>query len=118
QPSERHMGRSPFRLAMAVTVAAVVIGSSATASFASVEGVTHPAPVEGTPGHYIVMMKADPLATYEGDTKGLRSTKPKPGNQLDAHSQDSRKYIAHLKNEQRKLAQAGGITPDATYQVT
>jgi len=112
------MGRSPFRLAMAVTAAAVVIGSSATASFASVEGVTHPAPVEGTPGHYIVMMKADPLATYEGDTKGLRSTKPKPGNQLDAHSQDSQKYIAHLKNEQRKLAQAGGITPDATYHVT
>ena len=112
------MGRSPFRLAMAVTVAAVVIGSSATASFASVEGVTHPAPVEGTPGHYIVMMKADPLATYEGDTKGLRGTKPKPGNQLDAHSSDSQKYIAHLANEQRKLAQAGGITPDATYQVT
>lgn len=112
------MGRSPFRLAMAVTVAAVVIGSSATASFASVEGVTHPAPVEGTPGHYIVMMKADPLATYEGDTKGLRSTKPKPGKQLDARSSDSQKYIAHLANEQRKLAQAEGVTTDATYQVT
>lgn len=112
------MGRSPFRLAMAVTVAAVVIGSSATASFASVEGVTHPAPVEGTPGHYIVMMKADPLATYEGDTNGLRSTKPKPGTQLDAHSTDSQKYIAHLANEQRKLAQAEGVTTDATYQVT
>ncbi|MDQ0644039.1 S8 family serine peptidase [Microbacterium murale] len=112
------MGRSPFRMAMAVTVAAVVIGSSATASFASVEGVTHPVPVDGTPGHYIVMMKADPLATYEGDTKGLRGTKPAPGDQLDAHSSDSQKYIAHLANEQRKLAQAGGITPDATYQVT
>lgn len=112
------MGRSPFRLAMAVTVAAVVIGSSATASSASVEGVTHPTPVEGTPGHYIVMMKGDPLATYEGDTKGLRSTKPKQGKQLDARSADSQKYIAYLANEQRKLAQAEGVTTDATYQVT
>lgn len=112
------MGRSPFRIAMAATVAAVVIGSSATASFASVEGVTHPAPVDGTPGHYIVMMKADPLATYEGDTNGLRRTKPNPGKQLNAHSADSQKYIAHLANEQRKLAKADGITPDATYQIT
>ncbi|MGM7667890.1 S8 family peptidase [Microbacterium sp. A93] len=112
------MGRSPFRLAMAVTLAAVVIGSSATASFASAEGVTHPTPVDGTPGHYIVLMKADPLATYEGDTNGLRRTMPKPGTQLDAHSSDSQKYIAHLANEQRKLAKAEGVTTDATYQVT
>lgn len=112
------MGRSPFRLAMAATVAAVVIGSSASASFASVEGVTHPTPVDGTPGHYIVMMKADPLATYEGDTTGLRRTKPDKGKPLDAHSPDSQKYVAHLANEQRKLAQAEGVTPDTTYQVT
>lgn len=103
---------------MAFTVAAVVIGSSASASFASVEGVTHPTPVEGTPGHYIVMMKADPLATYEGDTTGLRRTKPDKGKPLDAHSPDSQKYVAHLANEQRKLAQAEGVTPDTTYQVT
>ncbi|MGO2747256.1 hypothetical protein [Microbacterium sp.] len=45
--------------------------------------MTNPAPVEGTPGHYIVVMKADPLATYEGDTQNLRRTKPDPGQPLD-----------------------------------
>jgi len=112
------MGRSPLRLTVGVTLAALVIGTSATAGYAGVEEVTHPAPVEGTPGHYIVVMKADPLATYEGDTKGLRRTKPNPGKPLDAHSADSQKYVAHLENEQRKLAQAEGVTPDVTYQVT
>lgn len=112
------MGRSPLRLTVGVTLAALVIGSSATVSFAGVEGVTHPTPVDGTPGHYIVVMKADPLATYEGDTAGLRRTKPDKGKSLDAHSADSQKYVAHLKNEQRKLAKTEGVTPDATYQVT
>src|SRR5690606_36115558 len=82
------------------------------------EGVTTPTPVDGTPGHYIVVMKGDPLATYDGDTKGLRATKPDKGEKLDARSADSRKYIAHLKNEQRKLAKKEGVTPDADYQVT
>ncbi|GAA1536087.1 subtilisin family serine protease [Microbacterium ginsengiterrae] len=112
------MGRSPLRLTVGATLAALVIGTSATASFAGVEEVTHPTPVDGTPGHYIVVMKADPLATYEGDTKGLRRTKPDQGSQLDAQSPDSQKYIAHLENEQRKLAKAEGVTPDTTYQVT
>ncbi|MCK3768755.1 S8 family serine peptidase [Microbacterium aerolatum] len=112
------MGRSPLRLTVGITLAALVIGTSATASYAGVEGVTHPTPVEGTPGHYIVVMKADPLATYEGDTNGLRRTKPNPGKSLDAHSADSQKYIAHLENEQRKLATSEGVTPDVAYQVT
>ena len=112
------MGRSPLRLTVGVTLAALVIGTSATASFAGTEEVTHPAPVEGTPGHYIVVMKADPLATYEGDTKDLRRTKPNPGKPLDAHSQDAQKYVAHLEQEQLDLATTEGITPDVTYQVT
>jgi subtilisin family serine protease len=101
-----------------VTLAALVIGTSATASYAGVEGVTHPAPVDGTPGHYIVVMKADPLATYAGDTQGLRRTKPTPGKPLDTRSADAQKYVQHLEDEQTKLADSEGITPDVTYQVT
>jgi len=100
-----------------VSLAALFIGCTATTGFAA-EGVTTPTPVDGTPGHYIVVMKGDPLATYDGDTKGLRATKPDKGGKLDARSTDSQKYISHLKNEQRKLAKKEGITPDAEYQVT
>ncbi|WP_309066673.1 S8 family serine peptidase [Microbacterium sp.] len=110
------MRRTPLRVTAAVSLAALFIGSTATAGFAA-QGVTHPAPVEGTPGHYIVLLKGDPLATYDGDTKGLKATKPKKGEQLDATSSDSQKYIAHLRNEQRKLAKQAGVTPDVEYQV-
>ncbi|MGF6824147.1 subtilisin family serine protease [Microbacterium sp. ZKA21] len=111
------MGRTPLRLAAAATLAVLFVGSTATAGFAT-EEVTSPAPVGGAPGHYIVVMKGDPLATYPGDVAGLRSTKPDKGDQLDAQSANSQKYIAHLKNEQRKLAKDAGVAPDVTYQVT
>ncbi|MDQ0614208.1 subtilisin family serine protease [Microbacterium sp. W4I4] len=111
------MRRTPLRVTAAVSLAALFIGCTATTAFAA-EGVTTPTPVDGTPGHYIVVMKGDPLATYDGDTKGLRATKPAKGDKLDAHSADSQKYMAHLKNEQRKLAKKQGIKPDAEYQVT
>ncbi|MDR2999411.1 MAG: S8 family peptidase, partial [Microbacterium sp.] len=80
--------------------------------------MTAPTPVDGTPGHYIVVMKAEPLATYTGETKGFKATKPGKGKQLDARSENSKKYAAHLENEQRKLAKNAGVAPDQTYQVT
>ena len=111
------MGRTPLRAAAAVSLAALFIGSAATTGFAA-EGVSTPTPIEGTPGHYIVVMKADPLASYDGGTAGLKATKPKKGDQLDAQSATSQKYLSHLKNEQRKLAKDAGVTPDVTYGVT
>ena len=76
------MGRTPLRIAAATTLATLFIASTATAGHAATGEVTHPVPVAGTPGHYIVIMKADPLASYEGDVKGLKATKPDEGEQL------------------------------------
>jgi hypothetical protein len=111
------MGRTPLRMAAATTLATLFIASTATTGYAATEEVTTPVPVAGTPGHYIVVMKADPLATYEGDVKGLKATKPAEGEQLEAQSQDSQRYVEHLQTEQTDLVSDLGVTPDATYQV-
>ncbi len=111
------MGRTPLRMAAATTLATLFIASTATTGFAATEEVTHPVPVAGTPGHYIVVMKADPLATYEGDVKGLKATKPAEGEQLETQSQDSQRYVKHLESEQTDLVSDIGVTPDTTYQV-
>ncbi|WP_052703573.1 S8 family serine peptidase [Microbacterium sp. SA39] len=103
-------------MAAATTLATLFIASTATAGYAA-EEVTHPVPIGGTPGHYIVVMKADPLASYTGDVKGLKATKPAEGEQLETQSQDSQRYVEHLETEQTDLATQVGITPDTTYQV-
>lgn len=111
------MGRTPLRMAAATTLATLFIASTATTAYAATEEVTHPVPVAGTPGHYIVVMKADPLASYEGDVKGLKATKPAEGEQLETQSQDSQRYVKHLQTQQTDLISDVGVTPDNTYQV-
>lgn len=111
------MGRTPLRMAAATTLATLFIASTATTGYAATEEVTHPVPVAGTPGHYIVVMKSDPLATYRGDVDGLKATKPAEGEQLETQSQDSQRYVQHLEAEQTDLVGQIGITPDTTYQV-
>lgn len=111
------MGRTPLRMAAATTLATLFIASTASTGYAATEEVTHPVPVAGTPGHYIVVMKADPLASYEGDVKGLKATKPAEGEQLETQSQDSQRYVEHLQAEQSDLITEVGVTPDTTYQV-
>ncbi|MEU4013649.1 S8 family peptidase [Microbacterium sp. NPDC028030] len=104
-------------MAAATTLATLFIASTATTGYAATEEVTHPVPVAGTPGHYIVVMKADPLASYEGDVKGLKATKPAEGEQLETQSQDAQRYVEHLQTEQTDLVSDLGVTPDTTYQV-
>ncbi len=111
------MGRTPLRMAAASTLATLFIASTATVGYAGVEEVSAPTPVGGTSGHYIVVMKADPLASYTGDVEGLKATKPAEGDQLETESQDARRYVEHLETEQQTLVQKVGITPDTTYQV-
>ncbi len=111
------MGRTPLRMAAATTLATLFIASTATTGYAATGEVTHPVPVAGTPGHYIVVMKSDPLASYEGDVKGLKATKPAEGEQLETQSQDSQGYVKHLQTQQTDLVGDIGVTPDNTYQV-
>lgn len=112
------MGRSSVRAAAVVTLAALFTGT-ATASFgAAPEEVKTPVPIDAPSGRYIVMLKDAPLATYEGGQAGIQRTKPDNGKQLDAHSANSQKYIAHLKKEQQDVAAEAGVTPATTYQVT
>lgn len=111
------MGRTPLRMAAATTLATLFIASTATTGYAATGEVTHPVPVAGTPGHYIVVMKSDPLASYEGDVKGLKATKPAEGEQLETQSQDSQRYVKHLQTQQTDLVGDIGVTPDNTYQV-
>ncbi|WP_203581020.1 S8 family serine peptidase [Microbacterium hibisci] len=112
------MGRTSVRAAAVVTLAALFTGT-ATASFgAAPEEVKTPIPIDAPSGRYIVMLKDAPLATYEGGQSGIQRTKPDKGKQLDAHSANSQKYVAHLKNEQQAVAADAGVTPAVTYQVT
>ena len=59
---------------------------------------------------YIVQLKSDPVASYDGGTKGLAATAPAKGKKVKANSPNAKAYEAHLRNEQRKALREAGLS--------
>src|SRR5688500_1166305 len=66
--------------------------------------------VEASPnGVYIVQMINDPVVAYKGEIRGLRATKPNPGQKIDPNNGDVVKYVAYLNGKHNEaLSKVGG----------
>ena len=66
--------------------------------------------VEASPnGVYIVQMINDPVVAYKGEIRGLRATKPNPGQKIDPNNGDVVKYAAYLNGKHNEaLSKVGG----------
>ncbi|WP_435091805.1 S8 family serine peptidase [Clavibacter michiganensis] len=98
-------------LAVALVAAGGSIASAADAPTASV-------PLDATDGHYIVTLRDQPAASYDGTLDGLPRTQVDPGSRLDAESDQVQKYSAHLGDLHRQTADAVGATITNDYSVT
>ncbi len=68
---------------------------------------------------YIVQLAADPVATYDGDVKGIPATKPAAGEKVNAKSANAKKYEVHLRNAQRKALRDAQVKETAkTHEFT
>src|SRR5689334_2547 len=76
------------------------------------------APAAASAKSYIVMLKAPPLASYTGGTKGIRATSPKAtGLRLSTTSAAARQYTAYLNGRQAAaLARVPGKAPAVSYR--
>src|SRR6266545_2899030 len=66
--------------------------------------------IEESPnGVYIVQMINDPVVEYKGEIRGLRATKPQPGQKIDPNSPAVVSYVAYLDSKHNEaLSRAGG----------
>jgi len=111
--------RGPAVLAVAVaaaTAAALVVPGSASAG----SDPTAPRPDgNGATGAYIVQLADDPVATYSGTVRGLRSTRPAPGARVDRTNPDVKKYVGYLDGRRnRALARVRGAKKLYDYSYT
>jgi hypothetical protein len=74
-----------------------------------------PAPL---PGRYIVTLTDKPIATYGGDVKGLRATRPDKGERVDTKSGRAKRYRAYLSKQQANAAARVGAKPLKHYSVS
>ena len=61
-------------------------------------------------GNYIVLLKADPVASYDGGVAGIAATKPAKGKKLDMRAPNVKAYEAHLKKRQKAVAATQSVS--------
>ncbi|ALD13581.1 S8 family serine peptidase [Clavibacter capsici] len=102
-------------VACALAVALVAAGGSAAGAATMPRASV---PVDAGDGHYLVTLKDQPAATYDGTLDGLARTKVDPGARLDAQSDAVERYSDHLSRTQHGIADSVGATPTHEYSLT
>ena len=121
--------KKPYsKLALATVTGAVLFASGITASNAADLQVVAKQPTiigelnNDTDGIYIVRLKDEPIATYDGGIRGLEATsaRSKGKKRLDTKSKSAKKYQKYLKDQQKAvLGNAGkkfGRTLDTKFE--
>ncbi|KAF0257647.1 Peptidase inhibitor I9 [Clavibacter michiganensis subsp. michiganensis] len=115
-PGRRARLRSARPLAAcALAVALVVAGGSAAGAAVLPQAAVS---LDAADGHYLITLKDQPAATYDGTLDGLARTEVDPGARLDARSDAVERYTDHLARAQRSVADAIGVTPTHQYSLT
>lgn len=98
---------------------AAVAGAGMVAATLSTAGAAGAAPPDVTPsaaegqtfeaGRYIVVMRDEPVAAYDGGVQGLAETEPAPGTPYRPGSPEAKAYRSHLKAQQKQARQDAGV---------
>ncbi|QOD42641.1 S8 family serine peptidase [Clavibacter zhangzhiyongii] len=111
----RRGGSTIRAVAVGVVFATVVLSTGSTASAAEVD---HVEAIPATDGHYIVTLRDEPAASYDGDVEGLAATRVAPGGRLDATSDDVQRYSSHLEDLHATTVSSVGASISEDYSLT
>jgi subtilisin family serine protease len=109
--------RAALLAATAMATAALVL---TTSPLAPAQPSSPPVPTapESVPGRYIVTLAQQPVATYDGNVRGLAATRPSSGRKVNVTSTASRRYQSYLAKEQSRIAARVGARPNRRYSIT
>ncbi|MCW2803949.1 MAG: putative family peptidase [Propionibacteriaceae bacterium] len=103
---------------MATTLSLALTVGSTSAAMAGPDQPDDPLAATVAPGRYVVSLAEDPVASYDGDIKGLKATRPVDGRKVDVTSAEAKKYKQYLTGEQDKIAARVGARPGKRYSVS
>ena len=115
-PGRRRVLHAARPLAACALALALVAAGTTTAT--ADDAPTASVPVGAKDGSYLVTLRDQPAAAYDGTLDGLARTKVDPGARLDAQSDAVQRYSDHLTHLQDSAATAAGVTPTNRYALT
>ncbi|MBF4625479.1 S8 family serine peptidase [Clavibacter sp. VKM Ac-2872] len=116
RPDRRRRLRAGRPLAACALAFALVAAGTTTATAEDAPIAT--IPVAATDGSYLVTLRDQPAASYDGTLDGLAPTRVDSGARLDAQSDAVQRYSDHLTRLQDSAASAAGVTPTNRYSLT
>jgi subtilisin family serine protease len=87
-------------------------------AYAEPQSPPEPSVPASVPSRYVVTLTDKPIATYDGDVKGLRATRPSKGERVNVTSSRAKRYEAYLKKQQNDAAARVGAKPLKRYAVS
>jgi subtilisin family serine protease len=60
-------------------------------------------------GRYVVLLAADPVASYEGGVRGLRPTSPRVSQQIDPDSSRVEEYVGYLRRQRLRAIRRADV---------
>ncbi|AWG02462.1 serine protease [Clavibacter michiganensis subsp. insidiosus] len=115
-PGRRPRLRAARPFAVGAIAFALVAAGTTTAT--ADEAPTASVPFGAKDGTYLVTLRDQPAAAYDGTLDGLAPTRVEPGARLDAQSDAVQRYSDHLTQLQDSAADAAGVTPTNRYSLT
>jgi len=120
---DRHRSLA-VRLAAAVASMALV-GGFGLASAAPASAAPSPIGTPSTPtptasfeaGRYVVTLRDDAVASYDGSKKSYAATRPKAGDNLDVNAKRAVSYAGYLETNQADVASSVGADIISSYTV-
>ena len=70
------------------------------------------------PSRYIVTLKGKPIATYGGEVKGLKATRPTKSRKISATTTPAKRYRSYLERQQDLVAARVGVKADKHYALS
>ena len=105
-------------VATTITVGALLTLGEFPAAYAVPPKPVTPASPAPIPSRYIVTLTDKPIATYDGDVKGLGATRPSKGARVNVTSGRAERYRAYLEKQQENAAARVGARPLKHYAVS
>jgi hypothetical protein len=82
-------------IATSLTVAGLLTFAQSPLAYAEPQTPAKPPLPAPIPSRYIVTLTGKPIATYNGDVKGLRATRPSKGDRVEVTSGNAKRYRAY-----------------------
>lgn len=115
----KHRTRTAALVLAASVILTGSVAAATTGPTGSAQAQEAPKPKKSfAAGKYIITLRDDAVATYDGGVQSYAATRAPHGSTLNSRSKKAQSYAGYLESEQKSVAANAGVTVSDSYTLT